>query len=116
MSSSQFQQRSVSQSPSLVLPQKKKKLTHTNSDKECLRSDAGWIRRLIYTIDIHNGFKFFNLVERTALHVVVWLCFATIATYSFVFLQGLYDGLTTPDNAISATAATATTTEELSVE
>lgn len=85
-------------SPPPLVRKQRKALTHTNTDKECLRKDAGWIRRLIYTIDIHNGFKFFNLIERTALHVVVWLCFATIATYSYVFMQGVYDGLTAPDH------------------
>lgn len=90
----------------------KKKLTHTNTDKECLREDAGFLRRLVYTIDIHNGFKFFSIAERTVLYVIIWLCCAIIATYSYVFLQGMYDGLTTlplsPSTESSTITASAT--------
>jgi hypothetical protein len=94
----EFSHSSPRHAPPTLLRKPRKKWTHTNTDKECLRDDASWLRRWIYTIDIHNGFKFFNLLERTALHVVVWFCVATIATYSYVFLQGLYDGLTAPDH------------------
>ena len=92
---SQPQQMQASSSTPLRLAAKKKRLTHTNTDSECLRKDAGFIRRLIYTIDIHNGFKFFSIAERTVLYVFIWLCCTIIATYSYVFLQGMYDGITT---------------------
>jgi hypothetical protein len=93
---------------------KKKPLTNTNTDKECLRADAGFLRRAVYVIDTHNGFKFFNIVERTACHVLAWLCFATVATYSFVFVQGLIDGFSTETFATTtaATAATVSSTTE----
>ena len=108
---------SSSSSPTLRLATtKKKRLTHTNTDKECLRENAGFLRRLIYTIDIHNGFKFFSIAERTVLYVFIWLCCAIIATYSYVFLQGLYDGITTlplsssTESSTIATSATITGT------
>lgn len=112
MSTSHFQSPTVPPATATSLhrtiPKSKKRLTHTNTDKECLRKDAGFIRRLIYTIDIHNGFKFFNIVERTVLHVIVWLCFTIIATYTYVFLQGVYDGLTTePSESVIVSASAA---------
>lgn len=81
----------------------KKLLTHTNTDKECLDANAGPLRRAIYTIDTHNGFKFLNRTERTVCHGVAWLCFATVATYSFVFFKGLVDGFSAESAATTAT-------------
>jgi hypothetical protein len=81
---------------------KKKPLTHTNTDKECLSSNAGPLKKWLYICDTHNGFKFFNRTERTACHVVAWLCFATVATYSFVFFKGLVDGFSAETAATAA--------------
>lgn len=108
--SSQFQTQPMHAAAStpLRLATKKKRLTHTNTDRECLRKDAGFLRRLIYTIDIHNGFKFFSIAERTVLYVIIWLCCTIIATYSYVFLQGMYDGITTLPLSSSTESSTIT--------
>jgi hypothetical protein len=104
------QMQAASSTP-LRLATKKKRLTHTNTDRECLRKDAGFLRRLIYTIDIHNGFKFFSIAERTVLYVIIWLCCTIIATYSYVFLQGMYDGITTlPLSSSTETSTVASST------
>jgi hypothetical protein len=104
----QVQQMQIASSTPLRRTTKKKRLTHTNTDRECLRKDAGFLRRLIYTIDIHNGFKFFSIAERTVLYVIIWLCCTIIATYSYVFLQGMYDGITTVPLSTSTESSTIT--------
>lgn len=70
-----------------------KKLTHTNSDKECLRENANVFRKTLYILDTHNGFKFFNPTERTACHAFVWLVATLFLVYGYVFCRGFYDGI-----------------------
>jgi hypothetical protein len=99
-SSHSSKKKSSSNNRSLL--KKKHPLTNTNSDSECLRDDAGPLRRALYTIDTHNGFKFFNIYERTGCHAVAWLCFATVATYSVVFFKGFLDGVSSTAEAVAA--------------
>jgi hypothetical protein len=86
----------MSASPPQPKLHKKKPLTHTNSDKECLRENAGFLRKALYVMDTHNGFKFLSITERSICHALVWFCVATIALYSYAFLRGFIDGVAAP--------------------
>lgn len=72
-----------------------KKLYYTqgNSDRDCLRPNAGVVRRVFYWINVHMAWNFLTERERIACHVVLWSAVAAAITYTIVFTKGVYDGL-----------------------
>lgn len=69
------------------------RFTHTNSDKDCLRPDAGILRRFIYWINVHMAWNFLTEKERLACHIVLWSAVVAAFTYTIIFSKGVYDGI-----------------------
>lgn len=72
---------------------RRRRMTNTNSDFECLPDHATLLQKIIYYMELHNGFKTFTLPERLVSYLIICLFGIGLAVSVFIFTKGVYDGI-----------------------
>jgi len=97
----------ASSSSSIHDKKTKQPWTNLNSDKQCLREDAGWIRRAFYAINLRTGFYTLNPRERASCYIVLFVFLFASILCTVVFVRGMMEGFRTEYASSTAWAASA---------